>query len=499
MSQRIGQRARIALFAATAMAASAGVAAGVAHADTPVIGPISIYGTIDVGVGYQSAGVPANGATGIEYQAFTTTRNFGGSQTLVTENALEYSKLGIKLNEPISKDLALVGQAEAWINPLSGQLMDSCKSIAQNSGIPDSHQTGTFDSAGCGQAFSRGLFGGIASKTYGTVTFGRQNTPFMAVLAAYDPQVNAPAFSFIGYSGTLGGAGSTGASRWNNAIKYAYAQGPVHLVAEFAAKSPDSGAPGTSWGVTAGFTTGGLSIDLGYERENAVVSLRSSDDNPANPLTNTAGAANGGDIWNSVNQNGLSGYLSRNSAFLATGKYEVAFADKSKLTLFAGFEHFEKAAAANPYAGIAGYSQGGYPVAIDLEITSTPKYNFEWFGARYATTKGLTVSAAYYNAHVGDWAVGLTTNGAGPLAGVPAGLSLGCGAAGLLCAGSFHEASLIVDKAIHKHVDLYIGLNWSQVTDGLAFGFPGNQAGGGVGTTGSQTQTGVYTGVRIKF
>jgi|GEM_PF-608999 len=498
MHHRNGLRAHPRLWATTAivLAAATGTAA---HADTPVAGPLSVYGTIDVGLGYQSAGVPANGATGIEYQAFTTTRNFGGSQTLVTENALEYTKLGIKLNQPITKDLALVGQAEAWINPLSGQLEDSCKSIAQNSGVADAKQTAAFDSAGCGQAFSRGLFGGIASKTYGTLTFGRQNTPFMAVLAAFDPQANAPAFSFIGYSGTLGGAGTTGASRWNNAIKYAYAQGPFHVVAEFAGKSPDSGEPGTSWGVTGGVTTGGFSLDLGYEQENAVVSLRSADDNAANPLTNTLGAANGGDIWNSVNQNGLSGYLSKDTAYLAVAKYAMDFSDKSKLTLFAGFEHFEKAYAANPYGGIAGISQGGYPVAIDLEITSTPKYDFEWFGARYVTARGLAISAAYYNAHVGDWAVGLTTNGAGPLAGVPAGLSLGCAAAGLLCAGSFHEASLILDKPIHKLVDLYLGVNWSQVTNGLAFGFPGNQGGGGVGTTGSQTQTGVYTGVRIKF
>jgi len=498
MRNRVRRSARDLFLATTSLAAALGLAE-VAHADTPVIGPISVYGTIDVGLGYQSAGVPSNGATGIEYQAFTTTRNLGGSQALVTENALEYSKLGIKLNEPITKDLALIGQAEAWINPLSGQLMDSCKSIAQNSGVPDAKQTATFDSAGCGQAFSRGLFAGIASKTYGTVTFGRQNTPFMAVLAAFDPQANAPAFSFIGYSGTLGGAGSTGASRWDNAVKYAYAHGPFHLTAEFAAKSPDNGLPGSSWGITGGLTYAGFSLDLGYEKENAVVSLRSSDDNAANALTNTQGAANGGDIWNSVNQNGLSAYLSKNTAFLAVGKYEMAFSDKSKLTLFAGYEHFEKAYAANPYAGIAGYAQGGYPVAIDLEVTTTPKYDFEWFGARYATARGLTISAAYYNAHVGDWAVGLTTNGAGPLAGVPAGLSLGCGAAGLLCAGSFHEASLIVDKAIHKHVDLYVGVNWSEVTNGLAYGFPGNQGGAGVGTTGSQTQTGLYTGVRIKF
>ena len=62
--------------------------ATVAHADTPVVGPVSVYGTIDVGVAYQSSGVGVNGATGVEYQAWTTTRNFGGSQTMVSENAL---------------------------------------------------------------------------------------------------------------------------------------------------------------------------------------------------------------------------------------------------------------------------------------------------------------------------------------------------------------------------------------------------------------------------
>ena len=473
--------------------------ATVAHADTPVVGPVSVYGTIDVGVAYQSSGVGVNGATGVEYQAWTTTRNFGGSQTMVSENALEYSRLGIKINQPVTRDVTVIGQAEAWINPLSGSLMDSCKSIAQNAGVPDAKQNATFDSAGCGQAFSRGLFAGIASKTYGTLTFGRQNAPLMALIAGYDPQGGAPAFSFLGYSGAVGGAGTTEASRWNNAIRYVYAKGPLHFAAEFAGKSADTGMPGTAFGFSAGGTLGGLSLDVVYQKENAAVNLRSSDDNALNPLTNTAGAANGGDIWNSVNQPGLSAYLSKDTSISVVGKYEMATANKSKLTLYAGFSHFEKAAAANNYYGIAGYSAGGYLAAIDLEITGTAKYDMEWIGARFTTQSKLTISAAFYNAHQNNWAVALTTPGTAALAGVAAGQSLGCGAAGLLCAGSFHEASLVVDKPLFKYVDVYAGVNWSQVTNGLAWGYPKDQAGGGVGTTGKQAQTTLATGIRIKF
>jgi hypothetical protein len=65
----------------------------------------------------------------------------------------------------------------------------------------------------------------------------------------------------------------------------------------------------------------------------------------------------------------------------------------------------------------------------------------------------------------------------------------------LLCSGIFNEFSLVADYIINKHYDVYGGVNWSEVTDGLANGFPGTT----VGTSGSQNQSTIMWGFRIRI
>jgi hypothetical protein len=55
--------------------------------------------------------------------------------------------------------------------------------------------------------------------------------------------------------------------------------------------------------------------------------------------------------------------------------------------------------------------------------------------------------------------------------------------------------SLVANYIINKHYDIYGGVNWSEVTDGLANGFPGTT----VGTSGSQNQTTIMWGFRIRI
>jgi predicted porin len=53
-----------------------------------------------------------------------------------------------------------------------------------------------------------------------------------------------------------------------------------------------------------------------------------------------------------------------------------------------------------------------------------------------------------------------------------------------------------VDYAFDKHFDAYTGVNYSKVTDGLANGFEGTTSDG---TTGSESQTTVIVGGRLRF
>jgi len=53
----------------------------------------------------------------------------------------------------------------------------------------------------------------------------------------------------------------------------------------------------------------------------------------------------------------------------------------------------------------------------------------------------------------------------------------------------------VVDYIFNKHYDIYGGVNWSEVTDGLANGFVGTT----VGTSGSENQTTIMWGFRLKI
>ena len=101
-------------------------------------------------------------------------------------------------------------------------------------------------------------------------------------------------------------------------------------------------------------------------------------------------------------------------------------------------------------------------------------------------TSGWNFTGAFYHISQNSWSIGLGTTGTD---------NIGCSGAGLLCAGDFTEASAVADYIINKHYDVYGGVNYSNVTDGLANGFVGTT----VGTSGSETQTTVMVGFRIKF
>jgi len=303
-----------------------GLACSVAQADLkdPIpdslsLGGVTVYGTVDVGYAYQSHGVPINGQLpgGLEYQAFTTTRNYAGSVSTVAESGLEQSKVGIRVSEPIGDEFSFVAQAETGFNPLSAQLTDACNSLATNAGKPQGEQTANADSSRCGQAFNSVLYGGTSSKDYGTLTIGRQNSLQLAQLLQYDPQQLSYAFSFLGYSGFNGGSGSTQAARWDNSVLYAYRNSMFHVAAMYGNGGQDTGYFGKAYGADVGVTWQGLSVDATYQKINSAVNLRSSfDDGTANPLPTP----------------GLAAYVSTNTSYNVMGKYTLEFGDAAPAT-----------------------------------------------------------------------------------------------------------------------------------------------------------------------
>ena len=133
---------------------------------------------------------------------------------------LSQSRIGLQGAEPLGVgDLKGVFRLETFFNPQSGQISDAEKSMVLNNGKAAGAQTTNLDSSVAGQAFQT-VYGGISSKMYGAVTFGRQTGLVADGISKYDPNYASQAFSLIGMSGTYAGAGDTEDRRFDNSIKY---------------------------------------------------------------------------------------------------------------------------------------------------------------------------------------------------------------------------------------------------------------------------------------
>lgn len=132
----------------------------------------------------------------------------------------------------------------------------------------------------------------------------------------------------------------------------------------------------------------------------------------------------------------------------------------AQLTVYAGYSHIVKAH--GDYT--VGSAQNNYPISVGININDSAVYNMEWAGARYAMNSGWNFTGAFYHITQNSWTIGMGPSGND---------NLGCTAAGLLCSGDFEEVSAVADYIINKHYDIYGGVNWSEVTDGLATDLPG--------------------------
>src|SRR5580698_1838970 len=92
---------------------------------------ITLYGTIDLGLQYQTHGAPIS-----DYfpagSADIVQKNSNHSITGVTPNNLSQSKIGLQGIEPVIGDWSAVFKLETFFNPQSGDLSDALKSLAQN-------------------------------------------------------------------------------------------------------------------------------------------------------------------------------------------------------------------------------------------------------------------------------------------------------------------------------------------------------------------------------
>ena len=253
---------------------------------------ITLYGAYDVGVGYVSHGLPENG---YNYEGESlVNRNGYEHRFLIAPNNLSQTGLGIRGKVEFSPGWFVVFNASTGINPQSGLLANAPATDTINNGLPRSSYSIAIDGARAGQPFNDQYYGGISSTRFGELTFGRQRSLGTDAMLLYDPASGAYAFSYIGYNGTMAGGGDTDNSRWDDAVKYRIAYGPVHFGAMYKFADGSGGcylaaaAAGNPWNATNctpesahnnayGFDLGGsysmFSADLVFQHYNQAISV----------------------------------------------------------------------------------------------------------------------------------------------------------------------------------------------------------------------------------
>ena len=436
---------------------------------------ITLYGTYDVGAGWVSHGLPENG---YNYEGESlVNRNGYQHRFLVAPNNLSQTGLGIRGKEEFAPGWSVVFNASTGINPQSGLLANASDTDIINNGLPRASYSIAIDGARAGQPFNDEYDAGISSKYVGALTFGRQRSLGTDSMLLYDPAGGSYAFSYIGYNGTMAGGGDTENSRWDDALKYRLAYGPVHFGAMYKFADGNGGCYSASSTWTAanctpesahnnayGFDLGGkedkVSADLVYQHYNQAISVLNPLLGPQS-LTATYQSTTHSINTNPINganliatNNTVYGIVTDNNAVMAAAKYS-----SEAFKVFAGYEYIWQNNPANPL-GVGASDQGGYIMSgvEDNNLDSEKLVQIWWTGAKYTYRSKTDFTFAWYQQRQNDFRIP-------PTCSVAAGFRSSC-------SGTLNEGSLYLDHHFTKRFDTFAGIAYSWVTGGLDIAIP---------------------------
>jgi len=436
---------------------------------------ITVYGAYDIGVGYVSHGLPENG---YNYEGESLiNRNGYEHRFLVAPNNLQQTSLGIRGKEQFLPGWSVVFNASTGIDPNSGLLANASATMFINNGLPRASYSEAIDGARAGQPFNDEYYAGISSKYVGTLTVGRQRSLGTDAMLLYDPAGGAYAFSYIGYNGTMAGGGDTQDSRWDDALKYRLAYGPVHFGAMYKFADGSAGCLSASSTWTAanctaeqahnnafGFNLGGevnkFSSDLVYQHYNQAISVLNPLLGPQSltqPYQSTADSINTNPITGAnliATTNTVYGIVTDNNAIMATAKYTW-----DPVKFYAGYEYIWQNNPKNPL-GVGASDQGGYFMSgvEDNNLDSEKLVQIWWTGAKYTYRKKSDFTLAWYQQRQNDFR-------RPPACSAAAGFRASC-------AGTLNEGSFYGDHRFTRRLDAFAGVAYSFVSGGLAIAIP---------------------------
>src|ERR1700689_1632416 len=436
---------------------------------------ITLYGAYDIGVGWVSHGLPENG---YNYEgASLVNRNGYQNRFLVAPNNLQQTGLGVRGKEEFRPGWSVVFNANTGINPQSGLLANASATQTINNGLPRKSYSYTIDGARAGQPFNDEYYGGVSSTHFGTLTFGRQRALGTDAMLLYDPAGGSYAFSYIGYTATMAGGGDTENSRWDDAVKYRIAYGPVHFGAMYkfadgnggcysasatwtAANCTPESAHNNAFGFDGGGEHGKFSADVVFQLYNQAISV-------LNPLLGPQSVTQSyQSTTNSINTNPITGVnligtnntvygiVTDNKAIMGAVKYTW-----DPFKFFGGYEYIWQNNPTDPL-GVGASDQGGYIMSgvEDNNLDSEKLVQVWWTGVKYAYDRKTDITFAWYGQAQNTFRI-------------PSSCSVAAGFRSS-CAGGLEEGSLYIDHHFTRRFDGFAGLAYSFVTGGLAIAIP---------------------------
>jgi len=427
---------------AQAQSAAAPAAAPAAPADSSLtIHGITIYGVVDVGLQYQSHGVPASDYFPAGTESLLQ-KNSNRSIFTATPSNLGQSKVGLQGSTELIEGWSGVFKLETFFNPTSGNISDALKSQTLNNGVPLDRQTTNVDSSIAGQTFAGMAYAGVSSPKFGTLTFGRHTGLLADGVGKYDPLAASNAFSVIGFSGAAAGGGNTENRRLDSSLKYVGKHGPVRGGLQYQFNG-STGSAGSAWEVDLGFDYAGGSVDVFYMNKKDAIGTSAL----------SAAQVAGLPALGYSSSNSLAATVSDTTTYSVMAQYSFG----APKILF-GYEHIEFANPSTPLAA-GSLDIGGYVLAFvnNAAYNKHKVLHIGWAGVKYSVTPKFDVTGAFYGYHQESFATGAN-----------AGCSTTVAAQ---CSGNLNAVSVVADYRFSKRFDVYAGAMWSSVSDGLANGY----------------------------
>jgi predicted porin len=428
---------------------------------------VRFYGTIDAGFGYQTNSAKFDKLANVNY--FPAKNSLGG-RWLPEFNALSASNIGLQIKEPLWAGWSFVGQVESSFLPDSLQLLNGAHSVYTAVNTPLIRETAIGDSSTQGKFYNNLGFAGFSNDTWGTLTFGRQNSMGQDLYLTYDPMGVAAGFSVPGFFGGFAGGGDTQDRRDTTAIKYRVSIANWHFGAygQVGGYGEGNGSKGAIQGdVGADFKVGpgvfSADVEAGYRKSAVALGLSGASD------ISGVGVPNGTQTMTAT--------ISNNTNVIVGTKYTL-----DRLKLYAGYEWIQFANPSDVYAPGTGFTDiaGDFVCAgcqaVNFTNISTTSFShgdkiqqLAWVGGRYALTDSLDVVSAYYHVWQNDFSGGgAVKNSSGVIT------SNACSVvstAQASCAGSLDAASILLDWKFAPKWDTYIGTVYSRLNGGMDSGF----------------------------